>query len=124
KENKKFSIEIKGIDGFIEIEIKNFDNTITVEEIERETKKILNKNEDLKVFTYIKGKGNDIYSLDKASSYIDKNFSDSYEKVTLSNGETGVIKLGENREYNYSLISYEKDDNYIIVGSPVIFITY
>ncbi|MGL5577438.1 MAG: hypothetical protein ACRDCW_18020 [Sarcina sp.] len=56
KENDEFSIEIKGIDGFVEIEIKNFDNEITVEEIERKTKEMLNKNKDLKVFTYIKGK--------------------------------------------------------------------
>ncbi|MGL4453905.1 MAG: hypothetical protein ACRCTZ_22365 [Sarcina sp.] len=124
KENDEFSIEIKGIDGFVEIEIKNFDNEITVEEIERKTKEMLNKNKDLKVFTYIKGKGNDIYSLNKASSYLEKNFKKKYEKVNLSNGETGVVKIDKNIEYNYSLVSYGKDDNYIIVGSPVIFITY
>lgn len=123
-ENNTFSIEIKGIDKFIEIEIKNCDNSISIEEIEENSKKILDKNKNLKVFTYIKGKVNDIHSLENISSYLEKTFKNQYEKINLSNGETGVIKFDKNIEYNYSLVSYGKDDNYIIVGSPVIFITY
>ena len=123
-ENNVFSIEIKGIDEFIEIEIKNFDNSISIEEIEENSRKILNKNKNLKVFTYIKGKVNDIHSLENISSYLEKTFKNEYEKINLSNGETGVIKFDKNIKYNYSLVNYGKDDNYIIVGSPVIFITY
>lgn len=124
KENNEFSIEIKGIDEFIEVEIKNFDNSIVIEDIEKDLRKMFNRNKSLKVFTYVKGKGNDIHSLENTASYLEKTFKDKYEKVNLSNGETGVIKLDKNTEYNYSLVSYGKDDNYIIVGSPVIFITY
>lgn len=124
KENNNFSIEIKGIDEFIEVEIKNFDDSIVIEDIENILRKVFNKNKSLKVFTYVKGKGNDVHSLKNTSSYLESAFKDKYEKVNLSNGETGVIKFDKNTEYNYSLVSYGKDDNYIIVGSPVIFITY
>jgi hypothetical protein len=124
KENNKYSIEIKGIDRFIEIEIKDFNNDMKIEEIEKITKKMLNNKKDLKVFTYVKGKTNDIHSLKETSKFIKTELqSEGNESLKLSNGETGIIELN-NEEYNYSLISYEKDNNYIIVGSPVIFITY
>ncbi|MGL4763410.1 MAG: hypothetical protein ACRC6T_06400 [Sarcina sp.] len=125
KENKKFSIEIKGIDNFIEIEIKNFSNVMKIEEIEEIIRKEFNNKKDLKIFTYVKGKVNDNHSLEETSKFVEIELKNKEnESLKLDNGETGVIKLRNGEEYNYSLVSYEKDNDYIIVGSPVIFITY
>ena len=125
KETGKFSIEIKGIDNFIEVEIKDFTNVMKIEELERLMKKEFNNKKDLKTFTYVKGKVNDNHSLTDISKVIRTELKNKEnESLKINNGETGMIKLRNSKEYNYSLVSYGKDDNYIIVGSPVIFIAY
>lgn len=124
-QNKDTSIEIKGIDSIVEIEIKIFNDNVKIEEIENELKTIFNEKEELKTFSYLKGKLNDEHNLVKDKNSIKKELNvKCLELIEIESGITGVMKLYNNEEYNFSLVSYEKDDNYIIVGSPVIFTTY
>ncbi|MGL5633682.1 MAG: hypothetical protein ACRDDL_01175 [Sarcina sp.] len=117
--NKKdYFVELKCINYFLEVEVTNIKNDIKIEDVEKIlTKKLKNKN-NLKIFTYVKSKVGEGHSLKKLS-YIENS-----KKVNIDNGETGIIKLKDESIFNYSIMNYGKDDNYIIVGSPVIFISY
>lgn len=124
-QNRESSIEIKGIDNIVEIEIKIFNDNVKIEEIENELKTIFNEKEELKTFSYLKGKLKNEHNLVKDKNSMKKELNvKCLELIEIESGITGVMKLYNNEEYNFSLVSYEKDDNYIIVGSPVIFTTY
>lgn len=121
----KYSIEIKGIDSFVEVEIKYFIENIKVEEIEKKLEAIFNTKRELESFSYIKAKANNNFDIDKEISILNENSRiKEITNLKISSGVTGTIKFYNKKEYNYSFITYEKDDNYIIVGSPVIFTVY
>lgn len=121
----KYIIEIKGIDSFIEVEIKYFIEKIKVEEIEKKLEAIFNEKRELESFSYIKAKVDKKFDMDKEISVLKKNSKiKEITNLEISSGITGTIKLYNKKEYNYSFITYEKDNNYIIVGSPVIFTVY
>lgn len=125
EQNNKASIEIKGIDSIVEIEVKIFDDSIKVEELENSLIKIFSKKEDIKTFSYLKGKLKDEHNLENDKISLKRKLNvKTLEILEIQSGITGIAKLYNNEEYNFSLISYEKDNDYIIVGSPVIFTTY
>ncbi|MGL4742625.1 MAG: hypothetical protein ACRC41_17835 [Sarcina sp.] len=119
KDNKStYSIEVKCIDYFLEVELTNIKDEIKIEKFESILKEKLKDKNNLKIFTYVKSKVSEGHSLDTLE-YVEK-----IDKINIVNGETGIIKLKGGQKFNYSIINYGKDNNYIIVGSPVIFISY
>lgn len=123
EKDENYSIEVRGIDSFIEIEVIFLDESVKIENLEELARDKFKDKNDLSVFTYIKGKINDTHSLDFEKISSDKNIK-SIESLDIEGGQTGIIKTRNNKEFNYSLMSYDKDNDYIIVGSPVIFISY
>ena len=121
--DEKFLIELKYIDSFVELEIILKDNKTDIEELEKIFKDKFKDKKNLDIFTYIKGKVNDNHNL--KSINLEGNYNvKSIENLEIDNGYTGVITLKNNEQLNYAIKNYGKDDNYIIVGSPVIFISY
>lgn len=122
-DNKEYFFEIRGIDSFIEIEFIFYNNEVKVEDVEKIARTKFKDKKDLSIFTYIKGKISDNHSFDE-NKYINNNFIKNISCIQINNGKTGIIELKNRNLFNYSQISYGKDNNYIIVGSPVIFISY
>lgn len=118
-EEKNYLLEVRGIDSFIEIEFIFNDNSIKVENLEKILRNKFRDKNDLSVFTFVKGKISDVHSLDLNIEGVKE-----VSTLDINGGKTGMIKTFNNKSYNYSVMSYEKDNNYIIVGSPVIFISY
>lgn len=115
--NENFSIHLKSIDSFIELELIVKSNQVKIEELEKiSTDKFKAKN-NLEIFTYIKGEINENHNLDE---YL----SDNTQMLKIDNGYTGIINANDDNSLNYAIKNYGKDNNYIIVGSPVIFISY
>lgn len=123
EENSNYSIEIKGIDFFVEIEIKVFNDKVGVEELEKNLISKFKDKQNLQTFSYLKGKLKNKHNLDLEFKSLERNLK-SIDSIEIENGITGNITLYNNEVFNYSIISYDKDNNYIIVGSPVIFTTY
>ncbi|MGL4991996.1 MAG: hypothetical protein ACRC57_12700 [Sarcina sp.] len=122
-DNKEYFFEIRGIDSFIEIEFIFYNNEIKIEDVEKIVKNKFKDKKDLSIFTYVKGKISDNHSFDE-KKYIENKFIKNISCIEINNGKTGMIELKNQEVFNYSQISYGKDNSYIIVGSPVIFISY
>ena len=121
--DEKFLIELKYIDSFVELEIILKNNKTDIEKLEKIFEDKFKDKKNLDIFTYIKGKVNDNHNL--KSINLEGNYNvKSIENLEIDNGYTGVITLKNNEQLNYAIKNYGKDDNYIIVGSPVIFISY
>lgn len=115
--------EKKGIN--VEITIKEFGvNNIEVLE---NCLKIANKN--IKISSYLKGKVNNNFGVNKnveilESKLLNLNIKD-IKNINIDSGITGVAEFNNREKINYAVVNYGDDkDIYMIIGTPVIFITY
>ncbi|MGL5616916.1 MAG: hypothetical protein ACRDD2_11915 [Sarcina sp.] len=95
-------------------------------QVETTINKIEKLNENMKTYSYLKNKINNlevkenIKVLEKELNRL--GFKD-INTVEIDNGITGVAKKGKEK-INYALVTYNDLESYIIIGTPVIFITY
>lgn len=115
--------EKKGIN--VEITLKEFGvNNIEVLE---NCLKIANKN--IKISSYLKGKVNNNFGVNKnveilESKLLNLNIKD-IKNINIDSGITGVAEFNNREKINYAVVNYGDDkDIYMIIGTPVIFITY
>lgn len=108
--------------SFIQIDFINTKKEFTTNEIKNKIEKMINsKAEKIKYFSYIKLKVDG-----KNKSYnneiINYNFKDE-EMISIKNGKVGRAFLKDNTRVNIGYVRYDTGE-YIIIGTPVIFITY
>ncbi|EGT3615310.1 hypothetical protein FHH43_03540 [Clostridium perfringens] len=89
---------------------------------------IHNKNmSNIKYYTYIKGdirENNNIDEIEKKLiELIGKRNMAEIQRINLEKGTTGIINLKSDYQFNYSIMTYEKDRK-LILGTPIIFTTY
>lgn len=119
-----FAIEEKnGIN--VEIVIKKSTKVNEIDVLEDSLKKV---NDSMKISSYLKGKVNNNLGVNNNLSNLEKEISDlsfdDIERVSIDLGFTGVAKNNKGTQLNYSIISYGENEIYMIIGTPVIFITY
>lgn len=129
KESEKNSIKIligKSIGGYnVDIEIIDKKKLISVDTIKLKFSRLKNII-DLSYFTFIRGKAKD-----QCRDELEKNLFnilDCYNiqnksSILLENGLTGIFTVQKRLKINYSIMNYN-DGTYLIMGSPIIFITY
>ena len=72
-------------------------------------------------FFIVKGKISEEVKLDK-SMLINKEIEDTY-KININNGVVYKLKFSKNEIINTSIVTYDTG-KYVIIGTPIIFITY
>lgn len=114
---KKYNVDIEFID-------KN--ELINLKETKKELNKLLKNNYRHNYFTFIKGNVKEQFNCevenclyDILSAYNIKNKS----SILLENGLTGIFTIQKKVKINYSIMNYS-NDTYLIMGSPIIFVTY
>lgn len=127
--NKKDATELN-IFGVKEKKGTRVEITITKINEKNQVKAIISKieklNKDIKTYSYLKNKINNlevkenIKVLEKELNRL--GFKD-INTVEIDNGITGVAKKN-NEKINYAMVTYNDSESYIIIGTPVIFITY
>ncbi|MFR5267006.1 hypothetical protein [Clostridium sp.] len=115
--------EKKGIN--VEITLKEFGvNNIEVLE---NCLKIANKN--IKISSYLKGKVNNNFGVNKNVEILESKLLNldikDIKNINIDSGITGVAEFNNREKINYAVVNYGDDkDIYMIIGTPVIFITY
>jgi len=108
--------------SFIQIDFINTKNEFTTNEIQNKIEKIINrKAKKIKYFSYIKLKikeENKNYN----NEIINNNLKDK-EMINIENGKVGRAFLKDNTRVNLGYVKYNTGE-YIIIGTPVIFVTY
>ena len=113
----------KGIN--VEITLKEFGvNNIEVLE---NCLKIANKN--IKISSYLKGKVNNNFGVNKNVEILESKLLNldikDIKNINIDSGITGVAEFNNREKINYAVVNYGDDkDIYMIIGTPVIFITY
>jgi len=107
---------------FVQIDYINKSNKYDTLEIENKLAKIINnKSEKTKYFSYIKLK-----IVQENKNYNDEllnhNLKDK-EIINIKNGKVGKAFLKDDTRVNIGYVRYNTGD-YLIIGTPVIFITY
>lgn len=110
----------------VEIEIIEKDKLINVKETKKKLNKLLKKDYKYNYFTFIKGKVKEEFKDELEKNLY--NILDIYNiqnksSVLLENGLTGIFTTEENLKINYSIMNYN-NGTYLIMGSPIIFVTY
>lgn len=108
--------------SFIQIDFINTKKEFTTNEIQNKIEKIINrKAKKIKYFSYIKLK-----IKEKNKNYnneiINNNLTDK-EMINIENGKVGRAFLKDNTRVNIGYVKYNTGE-YIIIGTPVIFVTY
>ena len=112
--------------SFIDIELISTKKTNNVKQLKNKLQKVQNNlTSEEKYFTFLKekiniglqDKKNSIYKLLKSKKI--KNI----EEIPIHNGITSIVHFNDDSKLNYSLCTYDTG-NYLIVGTPIIFITY
>lgn len=107
---------------FVQIDYINKSNKYDTLEIENKLAKIINnKSEKTKYFSYIKLKivqENKNYN----DELLNNNLKDK-EMINIKNGKVGKAFLKDDTRVNIGYVRYNTGD-YLIIGTPVIFITY
>ncbi|HHL2032610.1 hypothetical protein P5E41_00285 [Clostridium perfringens] len=103
-------------------------NRIDFNNIKEYFQVIHNKNmKNIKYYTYIKGNIRENNNIDEIEEKLIKSIGKSKVKeskrINLEKGTTGIINLKSDYQFNYSIMTYEKDRK-LILGTPIIFTTY
>lgn len=108
--------------SFIQIDFINTKKESTTNEIQNKIEKMINrKAKKIKYFSYIKLKikeENKNYN----NEIINNNLKDK-EMINIENGKVGRAFLKDNTRVNLGYVKYNTGE-YIIIGTPVIFVTY
>ena len=108
-----------------EMEIIDKQKLINISEIKLKCRK-LNNISNLNYYTFIKGKVKKQYKYeleDRLFNILDCYNIKNKSNVSLENGLTGIFTVQKTLKINYSIMNYD-DGTYLIMGSPIIFITY
>lgn len=115
--------EKKGLN--IEITIKAKDKEYDINLLEKTLKEI---NGNINIANYVKSKINNNLSIDENKDNLEREFKklsvNSIESIEINSGITGIAKFKDGEKINYGIVSYGENENYLILGTPVIFITY
>lgn len=116
---------INNNESFIEIElIKNNENDI--ENLKKKFEKVQNNlTSNEQYFSFIKGKlklDNEDEKI-RINNILEKKGVQNQEEINLHNGTTAIIEFKDKTKINYSLCNYNTGQ-YLIIGTPNIFITY
>lgn len=129
KDTQNSSVNIligKGTSGYnVEIEIIDKEKLVDIEMIKSKFSR-LNNAMNLKYFSFIKVKTENRckYELEKELFNILNCYNiENKSNVLLENGLTGIFTAEKTLKINYSIMNYN-DGTYLIMGSPIIFITY
>ena len=109
----------------VEMEIIDKQKLINISEIKLKCRK-LNNISNLNYYTFIKGKVKKQYKYeleDRLFNILDCYNIKNKSNVSLENGLTGIFTVQKTLKINYSIMNYD-DGTYLIMGSPIIFITY
>ena len=110
----------------VEIEIIDKEDLINISLLKKELNKLLSDACSFNYFTFIKGKlenqSNDELE-DNLFNILDCYNIQNKSSILLENGLTGIFTVQKKLKFNYSIMNYN-DGTYLIVGSPIIFITY
>lgn len=108
--------------SFIQIDFINTKKESTTNEIQNKIEKMINrKAKKIKYFSYIKLKikeDNKNYN----NEIINNNLKDK-EMINIENGKVGRAFLKDNTRVNLGYVKYNTGE-YMIIGTPVIFVTY
>lgn len=108
--------------SFIQIDFINTKKESTTNEIQNKIEKMINrKAKKIKYFSYIKLKikeENKNYN----NEIINNNLKDK-EMINIENGKVGRAFLKDNTRVNLGYVKYNTGE-YMIIGTPVIFVTY
>ena len=105
---------------YINITIYNKDEKYKTKDLKKILYKINDKNLDFyECYSYYKGKTdrNIISELNNQKNLKDMNL------IKINNGYTGVANLNSNEKINFAEVNYDTG-SYIIIATPIIFITY
>ncbi|MDO4535313.1 MAG: hypothetical protein Q4B63_05835 [Clostridium perfringens] len=110
----------------IEIEIIDKKNMININLLKKELNKLSKDAYNFNYFTFVKGKLANQSNYELENSLF--NILDCYNiqnksSILLENGLTGIFTVQERLKFNYSIMNYN-NGTYLIMGSPIIFITY
>lgn len=108
----------------VEIVYLNNKNTKTSADLKKELVKFQNnKSIQVRYFTFIKGKikiSDENYVQELLKNYIKEG---TLESLDIHNGYVAKAKLRDNQRVNVGNVKYDTGE-YIVVGTPMIFITY
>lgn len=129
KKDDKSSIKVligKDINSYnVEIEIIDKEKLVDINKIKLKCGR-LNHISNINYYTFIKGKVKKEcgYELEKKLfNILDCYNIQNKSNILLENGLTGKFTVQKKFKINYSIMNYN-DGTYLIVGSPIIFITY
>ncbi|WP_055071473.1 hypothetical protein [Clostridium massiliamazoniense] len=120
-----FAIEEKrGIN--VEITIKEVGKNNNIDVLENCLKKA---NKNIKISSYLKGKVNNNFGVNKNVQILEDKLlnlnPNNIESINIDSGITGVVEFNNGEKINYAVVNYnDSKDVYMIIGTPVIFITY
>ena len=104
------------------------DNKNVIDTLKKQLEKVLyDDSMDVQYFSYVKGKiitdsiKNNIELTERA--LVKYGGAADVDTITLNSGFTGVARLKDNTAINYAISENDKG-TYLIIGTPIIFITY
>lgn len=124
-ENINYSVKFVQVDEILKVEIVilNTDKAISKVNLEKIIKSIKSDETiDERYFSFIKGKINN--DTDKLFDKIRENiYEDSMKVVQINNGHSIKATMKDNEKINIGRVDYDTG-SYLIMGTPIIFITY
>ena len=111
-------------DTKVQITYVNNDNKSTTNQLKKELEQIQYfATKNIKYFNFVKVKIIEERKqniLDLLKSNVDEK---TLEELNILNGKVGKGKLMDGSKINFSFMTYD-EENYLVIGTPVIFITY
>ncbi|MDY4079703.1 MAG: hypothetical protein SOY42_13150 [Clostridium sp.] len=105
----------------VEIKIVNYDKEDNINKLIKELIKLQNNNgNDIRYFSYIKSRVNNIEETLKNLEN-NKNLK-GMQTININNGYTGIAKY-KNEKINFAINNYDTG-SYLVIGTPIIFTTY
>ena len=105
----------------VEIKIVNYDKENNINKLIKELIEFQNNNgNDIRYFSYIKGK---ISNIEETIKYVENNKNlKGMRTININNGYTGIAKY-KNEKINFAINNYNTG-SYLTIGTPIIFTTY
>ncbi len=125
-ENRELKAIVWSNEGYTKVQITyvNSDNKITTNQLKKELEQIeYFATQNIKYFNFVKVKiiverEQDILDLLKCNIK-----EETLEELSVFNGKVGKGRLMDGSKINFSFMTYDKEE-YLVLGTPVIFITY
>ena len=125
-ENRELKAVVWSNEGYTKVQITyvNSDNKITTNQLKKEIEQIeYFATQNIKYFNFVKVKiieerEQDILDLLKCNIK-----EETLEELNIFNGKVGKGRLLDGSKINFSFMTYDKEE-YLVLGTPVIFITY